>query len=67
VIEINFEMRMAAGALRDLSEADRATKIAELKATRDRKLSELLTAEQLKAVKAFYGDMGKSAPPKSGN
>jgi hypothetical protein len=64
VIEINFDMRMAASALRDLSEADRSKKIAELKAARDKKLSDLLTPEQLKAVKAFYEDMAKNAPPK---
>lgn len=67
VIEINFEMRMAASNLRDLNEADRAAKIAELNAAKEKKLSDLLTPEQLKAVKAFYEDMGKSAPPKSGN
>src|SRR5215217_2766737 len=67
VIEINFEMRQAAGALRDLNEADRTTKIAELKAAKEKKLNELLTAEQIKAVKAFYEDMGKNMPPKSGN
>ena len=67
VIEINFEMRMAASALRDLSEADRSAKIQELKADKEKKLSELLTADQLKAVKEFYENMGKGAPQKSGN
>ena len=67
VIEINFEMRQAAGALRDLNEADRTKKIEELKAAKEKKLSELLTAEQIKAVKAFYEDMGKNMPKKSGN
>ncbi len=67
VIEINFEMRMAASALRDLSEADRSAKIQELKAAKEKKLSELLTADQLKAVKEFYENMGKSVPQKSGN
>ena len=65
VIEINFEMRMAASGLRDLSEADRAKKIAELKDAKEKKLSALLTPEQLKAVKAFYEDMAKNAPPKN--
>src|SRR4051812_4894590 len=36
VIEINFEMRQAAGALKDLSDADRSKKIAELKATKEK-------------------------------
>ena len=67
VIEINFEMRMAASALGDLSEADRTAKIQELKAAKEKKLSELLTADQLKAVKEFYENMGKNAPQKTGN
>ena len=68
VIEINFEMRMAASALKDLSEADRSAKIQELKAARDKKLSELLTADQLKAVKEFYENWGKNnAPQKPAN
>jgi hypothetical protein len=67
VIEINFEMRQAAGALRDLNEADRSTKIAELKAAKEKKLNALLTAEQIIAVNAFYEDMGKNMPQKSGN
>ena len=68
VIEINFEMGMAASALKDLSEADRSAKIQELKAARDKKLSELLTADQLKAVKEFYENWGKNnAPQKPAN
>jgi hypothetical protein len=60
IVEINFEMRMAASGLRDMNEADRAKKMDELKAARDKKYSEVLTAEQIKAVKAFYEDMGKN-------
>src|SRR5688500_7732044 len=67
VIELNFEMRMAASALKDLSEADRSAKIQELKAAKEKKMSELLTADELKAVKEFYENMGKSVPQKSGN
>ena len=68
VIEINFEMRMAASAFRDLNEADRSKKIAELKADRDKKYSEIpLTPEQIASVKSFYENMGKNAPPKNGN
>jgi len=67
VIELNFEMRMAASALKDLSEADRSAKIQELKATKEKKMSELLTADELKAVKEFYENMAKNAPQKPGN
>jgi Skp family chaperone for outer membrane proteins len=65
VVEINFEMRMAASQLRDLSEADRSKKIADLRAAKEKKLSDLLTAEQIKSVNAFYEDMAKNAPPKN--
>lgn len=66
VIEINFEMRMAASSLRDLSEADRSKKLDELKAERDKKYSEIpLTPEQIKSVKDFYESMAKNAPPKN--
>ena len=65
VIELNYEMRMAAGALKDLNEAERSAKIQELKAAKEKKMSELLTADQIEAVKKFYEDMGKNAPPKS--
>ena len=65
VIELNYEMRMAAGALKDLSDADRSAKIQELKAAKEKKMSELLTADELAAVKKFYEDMGKNAPPRA--
>jgi hypothetical protein len=64
VIELNFEMRQAAGAL-DPNDADRSKKIAELKAAKEKKMSELLTAEQILAVKNFYEEMGKNMAPKS--
>ena len=67
VIELNFEMRMAASALKDLSEADRSAKIQELKAAKEKKMRELLTADELKAVKDFYEGLGKNAPQKPGN
>ena len=67
VVEINFETRMAASALRDLNEADRSAKIAELKAAREKKLNDLLTPEQLKSVNALYEEMGKNRQRKSGN
>jgi Spy/CpxP family protein refolding chaperone len=60
VIEINFETRMAAAGLRDLNEADRSAKIAELKAAKEKKISEILTPEQIKAVDDFYKNFGKN-------
>ena len=65
VIELNFEMRMAASGLRDLSEADRSKKLAELKAAKEKKMSEVLTAEQVQAVNAYYADMSKNMPKKN--
>lgn len=68
VIEINFEIRQAARGLRDLNEADRTQKIAELKATKEKKYSEIpLTAEQIKTVHTFFEEMAKNAPPKPAN
>jgi len=67
LIEINFEMRMAASNLRDLNEADRTKKIAELKADKEKKISELLTPDQVKAVNAYYEDMAKNMQKKGGN
>jgi Spy/CpxP family protein refolding chaperone len=67
IIEINFETRQAAVGLRDLSEADRAKKLEELKAAKEKKYSEILTPEQIKAVKDFYEEMGKGMRAKEGN
>ena len=68
VIEINFEMRESMRGFGDLNETDRANKVAELKAARDKKYSEIpLTAEQIAAVKTFYESMGKNMPAKPGN
>ena len=67
LIEINFEMRMAASALRDLNEADRTKKITELKAAKEKKISELLTPDQIKAVNAYYEEMGKNSQRKIAN
>lgn len=65
VVEANFEVRMAAGRLlKDVSDADRAAKIAELKAIKEKKYSEFLSPEQIKAVYAAYEDMGKNMPGK---
>jgi CRISPR/Cas system type I-B associated protein Csh2 (Cas7 group RAMP superfamily) len=60
VIEILFEMRQAAGALQNLSGEERSAKLAELKAAKDKKFSELLTPDQIVAVKSFYEEMGKN-------
>ena len=62
VFELNIEMRMAAAALKDLPEAERTAKIQELKAAKEKKFTEFLTPEQIKAVKEFYEGMGKKTP-----
>jgi Spy/CpxP family protein refolding chaperone len=68
VIELNYEMRMQAGReLKDLNEADRSAKLAELKAAKEKKFAEFLTPEQIKAMHAYYAEMGKNAPKKPGN
>ena len=69
VIEINFETRFgAATALQGLNDADRTAKLAEMKATKEKKYSEIpLTPEQIKAVYTAYEDWGKSMQKKQGN
>ena len=69
LIEINFEMRFgAAAALQGLNDADRTAKLAEMKATKEKKYSEIpLTPEQIKAVYTAYEDMGKNMQKKQGN
>ena len=68
VIEINYEMRMkAATELKDLNEADRSKKLAELKAEKEKKFSEFLTPEQITAMNTYYAEMGKNKQQKSGN
>ena len=68
VMAVNWEIREAAGNLRDLSDADRSAKIAELKALKGKKYSEIpLSREQIGAVYAFYEDMGKNAQQKTAN
>ncbi len=65
VIEINYETRMQASReLKDLNEEDRAKKLAELKAAKEKKFSEFLTPEQIKAMHAYYEEMGKNMPKK---
>ena len=67
VIEINFEIRnQAATALSGLNDADRSAKLAELKALKERKYSEIpLSADQIKAVYTAYEDMGKNMPKRN--
>jgi Spy/CpxP family protein refolding chaperone len=68
IIEINYETRMQAGReLNGLNDADRAKKLDELKAAKEKKYSEVLTPEQIKAVKAYYEEMGKNMPKKPAN
>jgi ABC-type transporter MlaC component len=60
-IEINFDIRMrAATELKGLSDEQRTAKLAELKAEKEKRYSQIpLTAEQIKAVQAYYEEMGK--------
>ncbi len=69
VIEINFEIRQQAGAaMQGLNETERAAKLAEFKAAKEKKYSEIpLTADQIKAVYAAYEEMGKTMQKKEGN
>ena len=69
VIEINFELRMSMmNDVRSLDEAERAKRIADFKAAKEKRYSEIpLTAEQIKAVYAFYEDMGKNSQRKIAN
>ena len=68
IIEINFETRMQAGReLQGLNEADRTKKLAEINAAKEKKYSEVLTAEQIKAVKTYYEEMAKNRQKKNGN
>ncbi|HEV7780158.1 MAG TPA: hypothetical protein VGO58_02780 [Chitinophagaceae bacterium] len=65
VIEINFEIRnQAATTLAGLNDADRSAKLAELKALKEKKYSEVLSAEQIKAVYAAYEEMGRNMQKK---
>lgn len=68
VIELNYEMRMKASTeLKDLSPEDRSKKIAEMKAAKEKKFAEFLTADQIKAMHAYYEEMGKNMQKKPGS
>jgi hypothetical protein len=61
VIELNYEMRMKASTeLKDLSAEDRSKKMAELKAAKEKKFAEFLTADQIAAMNKYYEEMGKN-------
>ncbi len=61
VIELNYEMRMKASTeLKDLSAEDRSKKIAEMKAEKEKKFKEFLTADQITAMNKYYEEMGKN-------
>ena len=64
VIEINYDMRMASVGFKDLSEADRKTKIAELMALKEKKFSEFLTPEQINTMNKYYEEKRKNMPKK---
>ena len=67
ILEINLEIRLQASTeLQGLDEATRSKKLAEFKAEKEKRYAAIpLTDEQIKAVYAFYADMGKNALPKS--
>ncbi len=67
LIEINFEIRFQAGqALTGLNDAERSAKLAEFKALKEKKYSEIpLTADQIKAVYAAYEEMGRNMPKRN--
>lgn len=64
IVELNYEMRMEASKLPN--DENRSKKIADLKAAKEKKMAELFTPEQLKAVATFYEEMAKAGPPKGG-
>jgi hypothetical protein len=59
VVELNFEMRMAASKLP--AGDDRSAKIGELKAAKEKKMAELFTPDQLKAINTYFEDMAKNS------
>ncbi len=63
IIEINFEIRQeSVTALHGLNDADRSAKLAELKATKEKRWKEIpLTDDQLKSLHAYYEEKAKNA------
>ena len=62
VIELNYEMRMKMLDFKDLNEADRSKKIAELRAEKEKKFAEFLTPELIKSMNDYHAEMAKNAP-----
>lgn len=61
VIELNYDMRMQASReFKDLPEADRKKRFAELKAAKEKKFAEFLTPEQITAMNTYYEEMGRN-------
>jgi acetyl-CoA carboxylase beta subunit len=61
VVELNYEMRMKASTeLKGLSDEDRSKKLAEMKAEKEKKFKEFLTADQITAMNKYYEEMGKN-------
>jgi formate-dependent nitrite reductase cytochrome c552 subunit len=61
VLEIQVTMQGAQRGLRDLSEEERATKMKEINAEREKKYKAIpLTDDQIKAVNDFYEEMRKA-------
>ena len=68
VIELNYETRMqAATELKDLAEADRSKKMAELMSAKEKKFAEFLTPEQITAMKSYYDEKRKNMQRKAVN
>ena len=66
VIELNYEMRMKASTeLKDLNEADRSKKLAEMKAEKEKRFAEFLKPEQITAMNKYYEEMGKNREKKN--
>ena len=67
VVEINFEQQRQRRELRDLPEGDRAKKMQELNAERNKKLAAIpLTEEQVKGVNDFFEEMRRNMQQRNG-
>jgi Spy/CpxP family protein refolding chaperone len=66
VVEINFDSNRQRRELRELPEGDRAKKLEELNADRNKKLAAIpLTAEQVKGVNDFFEEMRRNMPQRN--
>jgi ABC-type transporter MlaC component len=61
IMQINMDARKSLGDLRELSDEDRKAKIAAMEADRDKKYKEVLTEEQVIAVKNAFAEMKKQS------